>query len=155
MLYAKQRSCCSSVCYSSGLYPRVVHVGFMETVSQVRTCFSTVRFITYSILNFNVYHLRHIGLVHIRGGQYFYDLFPESGMETFYVKEHNFYCFCLYISLYITFTPTCFDISVSSSGSFTDLCLSKLYKFLKLRLLNLKFRKIFRLKYIKMLFGRR
>ena len=35
-------------------------------------------------------------------------------------------------SLYIIFTPTCFDISVSSLGSFKNLCLAKLRKFLKL-----------------------
>jgi len=45
---------------------------------------------------------------------------------------------CIYIttvSLYIKYTPTCFGISVSSSGSFT-LCLAILHKFLKLKLLK-------------------
>jgi len=59
------------------------------------------------------------------------------------------------LSLYIMFTPTCFDISVSSSGSFKKLCLAKLQNFLKLRMLKLKFHKIITLKYIKILFGRR
>jgi hypothetical protein len=57
-------------------------------------------------------------------------------------------------SLYIMFNPTYFDISVSSSGSIKNLCLSTLNKFLKLRLLRLQFHKIIRLKYIKILFGR-
>ena len=43
------------------------------------------------------------------------------------------------LSLYIMFTPPCFDISVSSSGSFKTLCLAKLHKFLKLWLLKLQF----------------
>jgi hypothetical protein len=34
------------------------------------------------------------------------------------------------LSLYIMFTPTCFDISVSSAGSLKNLCLAKLCKFL-------------------------
>ena len=54
-------------------------------------------------------------------------------------------------SLYIMFTPTCFHISVSSSGSFTFVP-AKLHKFLKLKLLKLQFHKITRLKYIKILF---
>jgi hypothetical protein len=51
--------------------------------------------------------------------------------------------------LYIRYTHTCFDITVSSSGSFKNLCLTKLHKFLKLWLLKLWFHKIIRLKYIK------
>ena len=58
------------------------------------------------------------------------------------------------LSPYITFNPTCFDISMSPSGSFNNLCLAKLRKFLKLWLLKLQFHKIIRLKYIKILFGR-
>jgi hypothetical protein len=40
------------------------------------------------------------------------------------------------------FTPTCFDISVSSSRIFNNLRLAKLSKFLILRLLKLQLRKI-------------
>jgi hypothetical protein len=59
------------------------------------------------------------------------------------------------LSLYITFTPTWFDISVSFSGSFKALCFAKLHKFFKLRLLKLQLHKTVRLKYTKILFGRR
>ena len=45
------------------------------------------------------------------------------------------YVYITTVSLYIMYTPTCFDISVSSTGSFT-LCLAKLHKFLKLKLLK-------------------
>jgi len=41
------------------------------------------------------------------------------------------------LSFYIMFTPTCFDISVLSSGSFKNLCLSKLLKFLELMFVKL------------------
>ena len=58
------------------------------------------------------------------------------------------------ISLYVMFTPACFDISVSSSGSFKNVCLSKLHKLLKSRLLKLQLDKFITLKYIKILFGR-
>jgi hypothetical protein len=53
------------------------------------------------------------------------------------------------------FNPTCFDISVSSSGSFKNFHLAKLHEFLKGKLLKLQFHKIIRLKYIKILFGYR
>ena len=59
------------------------------------------------------------------------------------------------LSLYTMFTPTCFEISVSTSGSLKKLGLTKLRKFLKLWLLKLQFHEIIRLKYIKILFGRR
>jgi len=49
-------------------------------------------------------------------------------------------------SLYIMFTPTCFDTSVSSSGSLKNLSFIKLHKFFKLKLLKLQFHKIIRLK---------
>ena len=49
-------------------------------------------------------------------------------------------------SLYIMFTPTCFDTSVSSSGSLKNLSFVKLHKFFKLKLLKLQFHKIIRLK---------
>ena len=62
-----------------------------------------------------------------------------------------FDCFCYnqqiqnYISqlylLYIIYTPTCFDIFMSSSGSFT----SVLHTFLKLKLLKLRFHKIIKI----------
>jgi len=58
-------------------------------------------------------------------------------------------------ALYIRYTHTCFDITLSSSGSFKNVSVTNLHKFLKLRLLKLQFRKIIRLKYIKLLFGRR
>jgi hypothetical protein len=45
------------------------------------------------------------------------------------------------LSLYIMFTPRCFDISMSSSGRFRTLCLAKLHNFLKLWLLKLQFPK--------------
>jgi hypothetical protein len=63
------------------------------------------------------------------------------------------------VSLYTMFSPTWFNISVSSSGSFTFVparppaCLATLHKFLKLKLLKLKFHKIIGLKYNKILFG--
>ena len=43
-------------------------------------------------------------------------------------------------------TPTCFDISVSSSGSFKNLYCAKLRKFFKLKRLKLQFHKIISLK---------
>jgi hypothetical protein len=52
--------------------------------------------------------------------------------------------------LYIMFTPTCINTSVSSSGSFKNSYFTKLHQFLELQLLKLKFYKIIRLK----LFGR-
>jgi len=57
------------------------------------------------------------------------------------------------LHLYIMFTLTCFYISVSYSGSFNNLRLAKLRKFLILRLSVLQLRKIIRLKYIKILWN--
>ena len=63
----------------------------------------------------------------------------------------NAHIYITVFPLYIMFTPTCFDTSVSSSGSFKNVYFAKLHKFLELRLLKLKFHKIFRWK----LFGHR
>ena len=55
------------------------------------------------------------------------------------------------VTLYIIYSPTCFDISMSSSGSFTFV-LAKLHKFLKLKMLNHNSVKL--LKCIQIIFNR-
>ena len=55
--------------------------------------------------------------------------------------------------LYIMFTPTCFDISVSSSRSFNNVRLAKLRKLLIIRLLKLQLHKIIRLNCINVLWN--
>jgi hypothetical protein len=46
------------------------------------------------------------------------------------------------VFLYVIYTPKCFDMSVTSSGSF-HLCLAKLHKFLKWKVLESQFHNIF------------
>ena len=66
----------------------------------------------------------------------------------FLFQPRNAQTYITTLYLYIMFTPTCFDISVSSAGSFNNLLLAKLRMFLKLELLKLQFHNIIRLKYI-------
>jgi hypothetical protein len=65
------------------------------------------------------------------------------------------YIYITTLLLYVMFSSTCFDISVSSSGILKNFRLSTLHNFLKFRLLNYNFKKIIRLKYIKILLSRR
>ena len=58
----------------------------------------------------------------------------------FLLKPTNAQLYCTTVFLEIIYTPTCFDISLSLSGSF-NLCLARLHKFLKLKLLRLEFHK--------------
>jgi len=69
-----------------------------------------------------------------------------SSVYRFYYNQlmHKYkYRYITIFSLYIMFTTTCFDISVSLSESFKNLYFSKLHKFLKLKLLKLQFHIIF------------
>ena len=49
----------------------------------------------------------------------------------FLLQVTNAQIYITTLPLYIMFTPTCFDISVLSSGCFKNLCLPKLLKFLE------------------------
>jgi hypothetical protein len=62
------------------------------------------------------------------------------GSVCFYLNQlmHK-YIYITSLYLHIIFTPTCFDISVSSLGSLKNLCLVKLLKFLKPSLLTALF----------------
>jgi hypothetical protein len=64
----------------------------------------------------------------------------------FVLQPTNAQIYITVFPLYIMFTPTCFDTSVSSSGSFRKLYFATLHKFLQLKLLKLKFHKIIRWK---------
>jgi hypothetical protein len=79
----------------------------------------------------------------------------KNHFSLFLFQPTNAQIYITQLSLCIMFTSTCFDISMSSSGSFKNLCLVKLHKFLKLRLLKWLYHKIVRLKYINILFGYR
>jgi hypothetical protein len=70
-----------------------------------------------------------------------YSVFISTNYAQIYITK---------LSLYIMFTPTCFYIS---SGSLKNVCLVKLHKVLKLRLLELQFPKIIILNYTKILFS--
>jgi len=65
-------------------------------------------------------------------------MYPAS---FFLFQPTNAQIYITILSVYIMSTPTCFDISVSSTGSLINLCLAKLRKFLKLWLLKLQFPK--------------
>ena len=40
---------------------------------------------------------------------------------------------CMYMYIYVMFTPTCFDIYVSFSGILKNLCFAKLHKLFKIK----------------------
>jgi hypothetical protein len=60
----------------------------------------------------------------------------------FLLQPTNTQIYITIFSLYIMFTPTCFDTSVSSSGSFKNLYFAMLHQFLELKLLKLQVHKI-------------
>ena len=95
----------------------------------------TSQILTHTSLQ--VYNI-HMFLMHV---PYFFSLF------LFQPTNAQIYVTTPY--LYTRYTHKCFDITVSSSGSLKNLCLTKLHKFLKLRLLKSQFHKIIRLMYIK------
>lgn len=80
-------------------------------------------------------------------GNYF--LYLNTCTMHFLLKPTNAPLYITAVSLYVIYTPTCFYISV------LHLCLAKLHKFLKFKMLKIKFQKIVRIKYIKILFYRR
>jgi hypothetical protein len=72
----------------------------------------------------------------------------------FLFRPTNAQIYIIKTSLYIRYSYTSFDITVSSLGSLKKLCLAKLHKFLKIKAVkNLQLHKIIGLIYIKILFG--
>ena len=65
-----------------------------------------------------------------------------------YITTTHTHIYITTIYLYIMFIPACFDICVSSSGSFY-ICASLSYIYFKIEAVKLQFHKIITLKYIK------
>jgi hypothetical protein len=65
--------------------------------------------------------------------------------NSFLFQVTNAQIYITRVSLNVRYIPTCFDISMSSLGSF-NLCLAKLHKFLKLNPLKSQLHKTIRLR---------
>jgi len=72
---------------------------------------------------------------------------PTNAQTHTYARTHT-HIYITTIYLYIMFIPACFDICVSSSGSFY-ICASLSYIYFKIEAVKLQFHKIITLKYIK------
>ena len=70
----------------------------------------------------------------------------KQSRSLFLLQPTNAQIYITSFSLYMLFTATYFDTSVSSSGSFKNLYLATLHRFLELKLLKLQFHKTIRWK---------
>ena len=70
----------------------------------------------------------------------------KQSRSLFLLQPTNAQIYITSFSLYMLFTATYFDTSVSSSGSFKNLYFATLRQFLELKLLKLQFHKIIRWK---------